>query len=105
MNDCLLKNVDFTKDPGIIVIHNLKRMDSVHMKFTKAHRSFYSLKQKVPWQTPSRKNSTFISQGLSVLLYEIPSWSPDINRLKIMESFQKQFFKWILVQKPLINSY
>ena len=36
---------------------------------------------------------------LSVLLYGIPSWSPDITRLKIMENFQKQCFKWIFGTK------
>ena len=58
INDCLLKNVDYTKKLGIIVSHNLKLSDSVQMKLTKIQRSFYSLKQKIPWQTPLEKNST-----------------------------------------------
>ena len=100
MNDCLLKKVEYTKDLGIIVSHSLKWMDYVQMRVTKAQRSFYSLKQKIPWQTPSEKKfNLYFSQKLSVLLYGIPSWSPDITRLKIMENFQKQCFKWIFGTK------
>ena len=83
MNDCLLKEVEYTKDLGIIVSHSLKWTDSVQMRVTKAQRSFYSLKQKIPWQTPSEnKFNLYFSQVLSVLLFGIPSWSPDITRLK-----------------------
>ena len=100
MNDCLLKKVEYTKDLGIIVSHSLKWTASVQMRVTKAQRSFYSLKQKIPWQTPSEKEfNLYISQLLSVLLNGIPSWSPDITRLKIMENFQKQCFKWIFGTK------
>ena len=49
MNDCLLKKVDYTKDLGIIVSHNLKWTDSVQMKFTKAQRSFFiEAKNSIP---------------------------------------------------------
>ena len=100
MNDCLLKNVDYTKDLGVIVSHNLKWTDSVQMKLTKARRSFYSLKQKIPWQTPSEKKFNLLfSQVLSVLLFWIPSWSPDITSLTLMEIFQKLCFKWIFGTK------
>ena len=82
-----------------ISVH-LKWTDSVQMRVTKARRSFYSLKRKIPWQTPSEKKfNLYFSQVLFALLYGIPSWSPDITRLKIMENFQKQCFKWIFGTK------
>ena len=57
---------------------------------------FYSLKQRIPWQTPSdKKFNLYSSLVLSVLLYGIPSWSPNITRLKSLENFQKQCFRWI----------
>ena len=46
---------------------------------------------------------------LSVLLYGIPSWSPDITRLKSMEKFQMQCFNWIFGTKtpyqPLLKKH
>ena len=96
MNDCPLKNVEHIKDLGIIVSHNLKWTEHVQTKLTKARRCFYSLKQRIPWQTPSdKKFNLYSSLVLSVLLYGIPSWSPDITRLKSLENFQKQCFRWI----------
>ena len=61
--------------------------------------------QKIPWQTPSwKKYGLYSSLVLSVLLYGIPSWSPDITRLKSIENFQMQCFKWIFGTKTAYQS-
>ena len=104
-NDCLLKNVEYTKDLGIIVSHILKWTDSVQMRIAKAQRSFYSLKQKIPWQTPSEKNSTFIPQVLCSFIWD-PILVTRYNSIKNNVKFSKQCLKWIFsLQKHLVNSY
>ena len=93
MNDCLLKNVDYTKDLGIIVSHNLKWTDNVQMKLTKALRSFF-IEAKDSMANPIRENiqSIFLTSVNCYFIWD-PSWSPDMTRLKIMENYQKQCFK------------
>ena len=51
-----------------------------------------------------KKYELYSSLVLSVLLYGIPSWSPDITRLKSMEKFQMQCFKWIFGTKTPYQS-
>ena len=105
MNRHLLDNVAHIKDLGIIVSNNLKWTEHVLTKLNNATRSFHALKQKIPWQTPSwKKYELYSSLVLSVLLYGIRSWSPDITRLKSMEKFQMQCFKWIFGTKTPYQS-
>ena len=105
MNCYLLDNVAHIKDLGIIVSNNLKRTEHVLTKLNNATRRFHALKQKIPWQTPSwKKYELYSSLVLSILLYGIPSWSPDITRLKSMEKFEMQGFKWIFGTKTPYQS-
>ena len=105
MNRHLLDNVAHIKDLGIIVSNNLKWTEHVLTKLNNATRCFHALKQKIHWQTPSwKKYELYSSLVLSVLLNGIPSWSPDITRLKSMEKFQMQCFKWIFETKTPYQS-
>ena len=74
-------------------------------KLNNATRCSHALKQKILWQTPSwKKYELYSSLVLSVLLYGIPSWSPDKTRLKSMKKFQMQCFKWIFGAKTPYQS-
>ena len=105
MNRHLLDNVAHIKDLGIIVTNNLKWTEKVLTKLNNATRCFHALKQKIPWPTPSwKKYELYSILVFSVLLYGIPSRSPNITRLKSMEKFQKQCFKWIFETKTPYQS-
>ena len=98
--DLLLKNMNSHKDLGVYVGYNLKWNHHVTKKLHKAHQSFFALKSKVPFNTPSIiKLQLYHNMVLSILLYGFPAWYPDITSLKRLESFQRSCFSWIFERK------
>ena len=88
------------KDLGVFVGYNLKWNLHVTKKLHKARQSFFALKSKVPFKTPSIiKLHLYHSMELSILLYGFPAWYPDITSLKRLESFQRSCFSWIFGRK------
>ena len=91
--DLLLENVNSHKDLGVYVAYDLKWNLHVTKKLHKARQSFFALKSKVPFNTPSIiKLQLYHSMVLSILLYGFPAWYPDITSLKRLESFQRSCF-------------
>ena len=98
--DLLLENVNSHKKLGVYVGFNLKWNLNVAKKLHWARQSFFALKSKVPFTTPSiTKLKLNHSMVLSILLYDFPAWYPDITSLKRLESFQRSCFSWIFGRK------
>ena len=95
-----LNNVSSQLDLGIIVSCNLKWDNHINIRICKARKSFYLLKNTIPWNTPSgTKYNLYRSLVLSTLLYGSVICSPTIASIKKMESLQKLCFRWIFGNK------
>ena len=65
---------------------------SRHKKLHKARQSFFTLKSKVPFNTPSIiKLQLYHIMVLSILLYDFPAWYPDLTSLKQGLQYQYQY--------------
>ena len=98
--DLLLENVNSHKDLGVYVEYDFKWNLHVTKKLHMARQSFFALKSKVPFSTPSFiKLQLDHSMVLSILLYGFPAWHPDITSVRRLESFQRSCFSWIFGRK------
>ena len=71
--DIPIDNVIAHSDIGVIISPTLKWDPHLSQKLAKATKSFFLLKQIVPWNTPSHvKYSFYYSTVVSVLLYASP---------------------------------
>ena len=81
-----LENVKFHKNLGIFIASDLKWPSHVQIQLNKARKAFFPLTYLIPFITPSKtKLSVYTSMVLSILLYGIPAWHPDLTRMKEME--------------------
>ena len=95
-----LMNVNSQRDLGVVVTSNLKWDNHNDIRIRKARKSFFLLKNTIPWSTPSKtKYNLYRSMVLSVLLYGAVICSPSMSSLKKMESFQKFCSRWIFGKK------
>ena len=79
----VLENVSSHKDLGLYISNDLKWGFHVTSKLCKARQCFFSLKAKIPFNTPSHvKLHLYRSLVLSVLLYGFPAWYPMYPCLK-----------------------
>ena len=93
--DNTIDNVIAHSDLGVIS-PTLKWDPYLSQKLAKATKSFFLLKQTIPWNTPSHvKNSLYYSTVVSVLLYASPLWTASFTILQKLERFQKRSFYWI----------
>ena len=96
----VLENVSSDKDLGVYISNDLKWGFHVTSKLCIARQCFFSLKAKMPFNTPSHvKLHLYRSLVLSVLLYGFPAWYPDVSMLKKLENFQRSCFLWIFGRK------
>ena len=85
-----------TEPLGLYISNDLNWVSHVEIQLNKARRAFYALKSRIPFNTPSRtKLNLYRALVISILIYGIPAWFPDITRLKEMERFQKSCFRWV----------
>ena len=92
----VLENVSSHKDLGVYISNDLKWGFHVTSKLCTARQCFFSLKVKIPFNTPSHvKLHLYRSLVLSVLLYGFPAWYPDVSKLKKLENFKRFCFLWI----------
>ena len=94
--DILIDNVIAHSDLGVIISPTLKWDPHLSQKLAKATKSFFLLKQTIPWITPSHvKYSLYFSTVVSVLLHAEPLWAASFTILQKLERFQKRSFCWI----------
>ena len=78
-----LENVKLHKDLGIFIARDLKWPSHVQIQLNKARKAFFSPRYRIPSNTPSKtKLNLYTSMVLSILLYGIPAWHPDVTRMK-----------------------
>ena len=96
----VLENVSSDKDLGVYISNDLQWGFHVTSKLCKARQCFFSLKAKIPFNTPFHvKLHLYRSLVLSVLLYGFPAWYPDVSMLKKLENFQRSCFLRIFGRK------
>ena len=93
INSVPVENVINHSDLWVLISHKLKWEPHLKLKLSKANKSFFLLKQPIPWSSPSRvKLSLYSSTNLSVLLYASPVWNANFTMLRKLELFQKRCF-------------
>ena len=96
----LLENVKLHKYLGIFIASDLKWPSHVQIQLNKARKTFFSLRYRILFNTPSKtKLNLYTSMVLSILLYGNPVWHPDVTRMKEMENFQKSCLRWVFGSK------
>ena len=101
--DCEMGTLEIVKsheDLDLIINGNMKCVDHVNYKIFKARRCFLKLKSTIPWTTPSKSEfQLYQSVVLSVLLYGIAIWLPNLSCLIETEEFQQSCLTWAFGKK------
>lgn len=96
VHDSNVESVNTMKDLGVHIDSNLNWATHIKTKITSATRTFYMIKNNIPFSAPIKtKLNLYQTCVLSILTYASQVWYPDITSIRKLETIQKRALKWI----------
>ena len=106
MNEVSLELFEDIKSLGLIINNKLKRNSHIDLKLANSNKICNFLWRNVHFQVKQQcKLLVNRSLILSVLLFSSIAWSPSINSLLRLESFQNEFLNGCQVRMTMTNAW